>query len=289
MIIKLTGADFSANNIGKLDVRTEVDSATLAMLNNYGKTSWSLSQKLIINDFLTGFNSSTWKSKVKRLVLPILAPLNILDRNEQGVYFYDIISGTNLTTLYGGAYGSNKMEITANGLKNPNGKTVNDNNDYFGINYNLPSVTLANFHYGVYSYKDPTDQELGQISSSVGGTRQLITESGVTFGFYSTTSNTGDVKGVFDVNTKFKRGLRIASYNGAVMVGMSVGLPLASVSYRNTLPMNQTGFDSALISRYTPPIKTEISLLTIGENLTQSELLEYNNLIETLMESLWTK
>lgn len=288
MIIKLTGANFSANNIGKIDIRTSPDAATQILLDTYGKTTWNLSQKLAINDFLLGFNAATWKSKVKRLVMPILAPLNTIAKNEQGVFFYDLISASNLTALYGAAYLTYPLEIRANGLINPNANSVSNSNDYLGINYNVDSILgLSNFHYGVYSYKDATDQNLTVISPSIIGTMQSMTEDVISFGYYSA-GVTGDVKGNFDVNTKFVKGFRIGSYNGTLMNGLSCNSPLSSVTYRNTSPMPTASFNSALISRYVGPNKTQLSLITIGQYLTQSELFEYSNLVSTLMDALWT-
>jgi len=292
MIIKLTGANFSANNIGKIDIRTAPDAATQILLDTYGKTTWTLTQQLAINDFLLGFNAAAWKSKVKRLVMPILAPVNTIIKNEQGVFFYDLISAANLTALYGGAYtylGANTpLEIRANGLINPNAATVSNGNDYLGINYNVDTVlNLNNFHYGVYSYKDATDQNLVTITNSTSGTAQTISEDVASFGYYSA-GVTGDVKGNFDVNTKFLKGFRIGSYNGTLMNGLSCNSPLSSVTYRNTSPMPTASFNSSLISRYIGPNKTQLSLMTIGEYLTQSELFEYNALVSTLMNALWT-
>jgi len=296
MIIKLTGADFSTSNIGKIDIRTAPDAATQILLNTYGKTTWTLTQELAINDFLLGFNAAAWKSKVKRLVMPILAPADTIIKNEQGVFFYDLISASNLTALYGPAYtylGANTpLEIRANGLINPNAATISNGNDYFGINYNVDTtLTLNNFHYGVYSYKDATDQNLSTISASIGvgatNFMEVITEDLFSIGYYSA-GVSGDVKGYWDVNTKFVKGFRIGSYNGTLMNGLSCNSPLSSVSYRNTSPLNTSSFNSTLISRNLGPNKTQLSLITIGEYLTQSELFEYNALVSTLMNALWT-
>ena len=76
MILVLKGADFSANNIGKIDLPRELSDFTKAALSASGNTSLSDEQKLALDNFFINIgavsNTGIWR-KIKVLFLPILA------------------------------------------------------------------------------------------------------------------------------------------------------------------------------------------------------------------------
>lgn len=76
MIIKINGADFSQNNLGKVVVTTELDPFTKAAIAASGNNSLTLTQKVMLNDLFLKMGvdgSNNVMSKIHRLYLPIIA------------------------------------------------------------------------------------------------------------------------------------------------------------------------------------------------------------------------
>ena len=76
MIIKINGADFSQNNLGKVVVTTELDPFTKAAIAASGNDSLTLTQKVMLNDLFLKMGvdgSNNVMSKIHRLYLPIIA------------------------------------------------------------------------------------------------------------------------------------------------------------------------------------------------------------------------
>ena len=76
MIIKINGADFSQNNLGKVVVTTELAPFTKAAIAASGNDSLTLTQKVMLNDLFLKMGvdgSNDVMSKIHRLYLPIIA------------------------------------------------------------------------------------------------------------------------------------------------------------------------------------------------------------------------
>lgn len=76
MIIKINGADFSKNNLGKVVVTTELDPFTKAAIVASGNDSLTLTQKVMLNDLFLKMGvdgSNNVMSKIHRLYLPLIA------------------------------------------------------------------------------------------------------------------------------------------------------------------------------------------------------------------------
>lgn len=76
MIIKINGADFSQNNLGRVVVTTELDPFTNASIAASGNDSLTLTQKVMLNDLFLKMGvdgSNNVMSKIHRLYLPIIA------------------------------------------------------------------------------------------------------------------------------------------------------------------------------------------------------------------------
>lgn len=122
MIFIAKGMNASANNLGKLDFKSvdDISQETKDLLAFYG-ADYTDSQKLAVDDFLTSFNSASWKDKVLRLVLPFLAPddENSYVINPYGAVkmkaLYDVVSKEEL-----GMYSSNgnnaKVKLVDGGI-----------------------------------------------------------------------------------------------------------------------------------------------------------------------------
>lgn len=76
MIIKINGADFSQNNLGKVIVTTELNSFTKAAIAASGNNSLTVTQKVMLNELFLKMGvdgSNNVMSKIHRLYLPIIA------------------------------------------------------------------------------------------------------------------------------------------------------------------------------------------------------------------------
>ena len=76
MIIVLKGADFSANNIGHIEVTKDLAPFTLAAIEASGNTSLRGEQKSVLNTFfdnLGAFDNTGLWTKIKVLMMPMLS------------------------------------------------------------------------------------------------------------------------------------------------------------------------------------------------------------------------
>lgn len=276
MIIKLPTADFSVNNIGSVELRTAVSPTTQAVLDYYGKT-WTLQQQFAIEDFLLKKEAWSFKTKIKRLVLPILSQIEpSIAKFAQPKAFYDLISQAIVATTYGGSYTTSR-QIVANGLIDTR-LTTNVANDTLTVNFGTPT-SWQNVHYGLYFHK--TRNESLKIISSDGGTGFQVESGKSLLGFPNTiTAN-------FDPNSYTTKGLRLMSYDGTNITGLAANLPFASISGSGTI--SKTGdFAPYLLNRYNVTDDVTLSLMSFGDALTQPETVIYNNDIDILMNALWT-
>ena len=165
MIIKLVGADFSANNIGKVALKREVSSATKSLLSNYTR-SLTTKQQLAVEDFILGLKSNGLWASIGNLYIPALAG----NLNET---MFNIKTETKDTTP-----SSEYYLLENNGLRTK----------YYSTNTTIPSDSRAivkmnasymNLHYMVYVSKLEND-----------------TNSKWTSNYYMTTYGTGVYKGV---------------------------------------------------------------------------------------------
>lgn len=281
MIIKLPTADFSANNIGSVDLRTSVSPTTQALLDLYGKT-WTLPQQFAIEDFLVGVQSASYYSKISKLLLPILAPtatINLTLTNTNNIAFYDIKNASYVPIRTAGT-SNDYHRIGANGLF----ANTNANGNVFGLQLKtiLSGLDKTNVHSGIYY--SATDL----VGVVAGNNLNLnATQSTLTLGF-----STGTATATYDTNTRLPRGLKIASFTPTATTGLSNSLPLASVTVNASSNADFTSTDYNLLSKNgtTELIKlgTNIGLVTLGQALTQPETVAYNQLIDNLMNSLWT-
>lgn len=76
MIIRLRGADFSDNNIGKVQFKRELTPETLNILSKYSRTITE-EQQFAFQDFIQGLKDSGIWSKISVMYMPILS--NTLD------------------------------------------------------------------------------------------------------------------------------------------------------------------------------------------------------------------
>lgn len=102
MILRLSGADFSANNIGTIQLTRELTAETIALLSNYTRTL-SEAQKFAVQDFLDGLKVEGIWAHIENLIIPALA-------GDVSEAFYPI-KGNGVYNTYTTAY-----ELKNNGL-----------------------------------------------------------------------------------------------------------------------------------------------------------------------------
>jgi hypothetical protein len=281
MIIKLPNADFSANNIGQIDLRTEVLPSTQAVLDIYGKT-WTLQEQFLIEDFLVAKNQLSFSAKIKELVLPILAnpKASIADDAQNEPAFYGLISESFLPLTYNVQY-DGSFYVDANGLRrHPNSGALNNLSMSFNSGVTLP---LDNITVGAYWNKANTDPDI--VIEAV--SKIYIQKTEIQLGLL-----TGQkVECKFDQNIYYTKGSRVISYNGTTANGLGVNLPLASLNKDDGdgLPTISAPLEFTPLGRTTNDTpNTTLSGFFIGEYLTQAELTEFNTLFTNLIEGLYT-
>lgn len=126
MIFIAKDADFSANNLGQVPIKTvdDISADTRSLLSLYGKT-WTDDQKIAIDDFNEGLKAKSWFSKVKHVFVPIMCPLNnsltsMSIVNSDTNIGYDLISRTKKTLVgnngaYSASYGL--LKVGQNGIQ----------------------------------------------------------------------------------------------------------------------------------------------------------------------------
>lgn len=71
MILRLNGADFSANNIGKIDIIREITSDTKKLLSNFSR-EFTEEQMFAVQDFINGLKNNEIWSSIGNLYIPVM-------------------------------------------------------------------------------------------------------------------------------------------------------------------------------------------------------------------------
>ena len=289
MIFVATGADASANNLGKISLKSVSDIApsTTTMLNFFAKT-WTDDQKIAIDDFLVAFNAATWKTKVKVISMPILIPVQngVLgtEITPSGSKFRkNIVDFNNEITAIPGLISSTfaRIGVNQNGivLQNDPGTGTITANAALVLDVTTYGITNKSLHYGVY-YKHSDKFRSGSASSTQPLLEStLIRDSAQTFNNISVTANT---------TSSPKEQLLIL--NGDVTVATSksyVKNALVATTIVNT-NTSAVQVQASIITGGTDNIHNVSTscFMTFGNYMTDAELLEYGNLINTLMDVL---
>ena len=67
MILRLSGADFSANNIGKIDIVRELSEDTISLLSNFTREITN-EQRFAVQDFINGLKSNGIWSYIEKFI-----------------------------------------------------------------------------------------------------------------------------------------------------------------------------------------------------------------------------
>lgn len=270
MILRLSGADFSANNIGKIDIIREITSDTRKLLSNFSR-EFTDEQMFAVQDFISGLKNNGIWSSIGNLYIPVMCG----SLSECG---YNLKTGEK-DVVFGSDYvWSNK------GLK-----LLPTSTDYLS---NAAKVKVngsqQNLHLGAYN----TDSLAG------------ITQTEAIFGCGLTDDNKTIIQfgiaanNAFSLKTDNNTGVRVGSLANADFGKQSLKMVIQSTLGNFGVIGNFTG-------EYNPPISTDhtytdvpvkvfniatvwretknYGLLTLGTAMTREQASTYSNLCDTLM------
>ena len=270
MILRLSGADFSANNIGKIDIIREITNDTRKLLSKFSR-AFTGEQMFAVQDFINGLKNNGIWSSIGNLYIPVMCG----SLSECG---YNLKTGEK-DVVFGSDYvWSNK------GLKLLPTST----------NYWLTAAkakfngSQQNLHLGAYN------------TDSLAGIAQTEAIFGCSFG--------NDNKTViqFGITANKAFSLKTDNYTN-VSVGALTGADFAAKSLKMVVQstLGNFGVIGAFTGEYETPISTDhtytdvpvsvfniasvwretknYGLVTLGTALTREQASTYSNLCDALM------
>lgn len=156
MIFIAKGMNAADNNLGQLKIKSveDISQETINLLNIYGGT-YSDDQKIAVDDFLTAFNTASWKDNVKSLTMPFLGVPSEQDESflwyeneDEPVFMYDLVAG----------HVTNPMCQASNGakyrLKNGGLVITSENNTAIPVRFGTNKVNdLSKAGVGIFCNK----------------------------------------------------------------------------------------------------------------------------------------
>lgn len=286
MIIVLNGADFSANNIGKVEIAVKISERTKAICAAYGK-SFTTSQQVALQNLIDWLDDEGILSEMDALYLPCMASSldKVLVNAAKAPYDVDFVPSSDYFALRskglyqflsGAGSDSLKMECT---------KPANDSHILF---YNTEEYNTGALSPSIYGENGDVN-----LNSSWNESSQLfvIASSQYKYGGYllmgTSSSNAADNLG------GFKKDCGLQGFNFKDITGLQEGLLAynpAKTLRRYKAPVDWTGFTGP-VGTFSPNYigsKTTVplGLISIGAGLTDEQVLKYDELARVLIESL---
>lgn len=275
MILRLSGADFSANNIGKIDIIREITSDTKKLLSNFSR-EFTDEQMFAVQDFISGLKNNGIWSSIGNLYIPVMCG----SLSECG---YNLKTGEKDVTFGSDYVWSDK------GLKLlPTSTNHWDTAAKVKIN-----GSQQNLHLGAYN----TDSLAG------------ITQTEAIFGCNFTDDNKTTIQFGIAANKAFS----LKTDNSInVRVGVLTGADFGAKSFKMVVQstLGNFGVIGAFTGEYGTPISTDhtytdvpvnvfniasvwretknYGLLTLGAAMTREQASMYSNLCDALMSKFIT-
>lgn len=275
MILRLSGADFSANNIGKIDIIREITSDTKKLLSNFSR-EFTDEQMFAVQDFISGLKNNGIWSSIGNLYIPVMCG----SLSECG---YNLKTGEKDVT-----FGSDYV-WSSKGLKLlPTSTNYWDTAAKVKIN-----GSQQNLHFGAYN----TDSLAG------------ITQTEAIFGCSLTDDNKTTIQFGITANKAFS----LKTDNSTnVRVGVLTGADFGAKSFKMVVQstLGNFGVIGAFTGEYGTPISTDhtytdvpvnvfniasvwretknYGLLTLGAAITREQASMYSNLCDALMSKFIT-
>lgn len=271
MILRLSGADFSENNIGKIDIIREITSDTRELLSKFSR-EFTEEQMFAVQDFINGLKNNGIWSSVGNLYIPIMCG----SLSECG---YNLKTGEKDVTFSSDYVWSNK------GLKLlPKGGSVAK------VNIN---GSQQNLHLGAYNIDSLAG--ITQTEAIFGGafadSNRTIIQFGITAhkALSLKTDNGGPVSVGPLTNADFeKQSLKMVIQSTLGNFGVignftgEYGTPISTDHTYTDVPVNV--FNIASVWRETK----NYGLFTLGTALTREQASTYSNLCDALMSKFIT-
>jgi hypothetical protein len=275
MILRLNGADFSANNIGKIDIIREITSDTKKLLSNFSR-EFTDEQMFAVQDFISGLKNNGIWSSIGNLYIPVMCG----SLSECG---YNLKTGEK-DVVFGSDYvWSNK------GLK-----LLPTSTNYWMTAAKVKiNGSQQNLHLGAYN----TDSLAGITQTeaiygcSLTDDNKTTVQLGITANKYfslKTDNNTGVSVGSL-TNADFgKQSLKMviqSTLGNFGVIGNFTGeynTPISTDHTYTDVPVNV--FNIAAVWRETK----NYGLLTLGTAMTREQASTYSSLCDTLMSKFIT-
>lgn len=284
-IIVLKTADFSANNIGTIDINREPMGSTLALLSNYAlyvNGEVSKKSQLALDDFLIDLKASTIWDKVDMMLIPYFAS----DRTEM---LFNLKTGTTVKYSINQANFDVFSKKVGKGMYYDSRKLASfsyPNNPGFYqpiIDISGYGLSTENIHMSAY-----LPEKLSSAKNVIGDYETLGVLSTRTFssGKYSIGYLTAEA----DTNTILSTGFRIGTCAGNTMNDINI-YSCGQTKYNTTLTKTMNRSEASRIGLFcnTPSdatVDVTIGLFSVGKALTDAECSIYTTLVNTLMNVL---
>ena len=289
MIIVLKGANFSGNNLGKIAFE-DLSERTKEILSNFSK-SMDMIKKLAVQSLVDGIEEKGLSSKIKGLYLPILAGktdeafINVLDSDfaklvssefaldEYGVHSTGTSTGLYVDTLNGLTTNNFHFLMWINKLDtSTNGKKVVE---LVGEKESNATYTFMNMHYS---------QGYAGIACAASANFRVASVN-------AEWVNSGGVESnKFSENTfggwNFKDAEYFTAWENGVKTNTESGSSKDMSNFSSWINGNTTLPDNINIKGLKNDCLTStLSILSVGQGLTDSEMSEYSKLINEFMKS----
>ena len=294
MIFVATNADASALNLGKISIKNigDVSKETYDVITAYGNKSLTDDQIIALDDFLIAFNNASWKSKVKRLVIPVLG--NDVDNptsSSAGVEYanlYDIIKKEKGKLTTGGTNGDTgspvitfKDGIYANAFANSANYVPSF--IYTEIPYNVRDLM-----FGVYGKRGThPNNEASNVILSIKSPVWACGLTPKTFEVGASTQKTTISTAETDKGEDFNA---IFSYNygSYFFKGYKDGVLVSVSTLKDTYANGETnnGFAFYQGDKAEKKIGNVIKIMTLGSSMTEQEMKQYDSLLRNLLSVL---
>lgn len=269
MIIRLSGADFSANNIGTIQLIKEVTQETRGLLANYSR-KFTKTQKLAVQDFIDGLKSEGIWSHIENLYIPALAG----DLSET---LFDVKGGVVDATPSAEAY-----DIDTHGLHRVNGASTS------AVAKTKVNGSFCNFHMAMFLSRFDVDSEQTRFNTLYDGgdinfrpsiwNGLSLTQTDIeNTNMGNSLPNSGDAKGFYGFG--YGTDSNFTVYNG-VNKGKSKTTFSTDTTISNVNMYIGTDINGASRSVFSQ------ALISTGSNMGADMMITYSNLVSTLMASL---
>lgn len=275
MILRLSGADFSANNIGKIDIIREITSDTRELLSKFSR-EFTDEQMSAVQDFINGLKNNGIWSSIGNLYTPVMCG----SLSECG---YNLKTGEKDVTFGSDYVWSNK------GLK-----LLPTSTNYWSTAAKVKiNGSQQNLHLGAYN----TDSLAGITQTEAIFGCSLTDDNKTTIQFGITADKT------FSLKTDDNEVVRFAGYGNTDFEKQSLKMVIQST-------LGNFVVNGKFIGEYGTPISTDhtytdvpvnvfniasvwretknYGLLTLGTALTKEQASTYSNLCDALMSKFIT-